>query len=149
MTTIDDLLLAPHRLFVKAQKAKELAMHLEAKATKTTSKLTGMPGGGSDKGQTLAKLVDAKIEWAKYTDLYVEATDYVRDFINNSTLSDRAKLILIRRYIVWDTWHDIVEFVGKEGYEISERNVYRLHSSAVKNLGGFNEEDTHFISESL
>ena len=147
--TVDDLLRSPMRLFAKAQKARELAEILEAQATKTTSQLTGMPGGGSDKEQTLARLADARDEWFKYARLSVDAMDYVYGFIIASALTDREKRVLCLRYLGGAKWPEVVETVRKEGYEISERTAYRLHNSAVEKLGGFNEEDTYFVSESL
>lgn len=149
MTDINDLLRSPVRLYEKAQKARELALRLEAQATKTTSHLTGMPGGGSDKEQTLAKLADARTEWAKYANLRVIAADYVCKLIMGSALPDREKHILLYRYVGGHSWPDVVSFVREDGYNISERTIYRLHNAAVGKLGGFNEEDTYFVSESL
>ncbi len=51
------------------------------------------------------------------------------DFIEESALDDRSKVILIRRYGYLETFEDISKHTG-----FTLRHVYRLHSDALKNV---------------
>lgn len=153
MRYISELLNSPTRLYAKAQKARELTLRLEAQATKTTTRLTGMPGGGgADKDQLLARLADARTAWGRYHQLMVEAADFVRDLVLASPLTDQQKEMLVYRYIDGETWANVNHRLGSP---MSDRNLYRLHNSTLDELdkyfvlGGYHEEDTYFVQESL
>lgn len=49
------------------------------------------------------------------------------DFIEESALDDRSKVILVRRYGYLETFEDISKHMG-----FTQRHVYRLHSNALK-----------------
>ena len=54
---------------------------------------------------------------------------HIIDFIEESALDDRSKVILIRRYGYLETFEDISKHTG-----FTLRHVYRLHSDALKNV---------------
>ena len=51
----------------------------------------------------------------------------LENFIENSTLDDKSKVILIRRYCYLETFDQISKCLG-----FTQRHIYRLHRNALK-----------------
>ena len=151
---VRDLLESLHIIWSESTNVREYLARLEAAATKTTTHLTGMPGGGQkDSEALLAKLADARNQWADIVMRYVVATSVVTDFINGSPLSDREKNIMLGRYVENRTWPRVLKLVNKTEPIITERTMYRMHNKAFDKLveyydkGGLSEETTNLIRE--
>ena len=111
---------------------------LEAQATRITTTITGMPGGGGgDKERLLVELADmrAKSEAARIKAEKQE--EEVAAFINE--LSDRvSRMILKLRYcecLEWETTkrhrRSVIGELSKVGLCIGLRQLYRLHGKAL------------------
>lgn len=154
MEIIRDLLESLQIIWNESRSVREYLAALEAQATKTTTHLTGMPGGGQkDSEILLAKLADARDQWADIVMRYVVATSVVTDFINGSPLEDREKDIMLGRYVENRTWPRVLKKVNKTEPQITERTLYRMHNKAFNKLveyydkGGLSEETTNLIRE--
>ena len=107
-------------------------LSLYERATKTTSVLTGMPGGGgSDSGAVLATLADAEDD-AKRWELFVkERKDLVQRFLRDAEIDDYYRELLIRRYVIGVGWHFIFLML-RDNKEMSERKMFYDHNKALE-----------------
>ena len=151
---IRDLLESLQVIWTESAAVKEYLTRLEARATKMTTHLTGMPGGGQkDSEALLAKLADARAQWADIVQRYVMATTVLTDFINGSPLTDREKDIMLSRYVENRTWPRVLKKVNAHEPKVTERTLYRMHNKAFTKLveyydkGGLSEETTDLIRE--
>ena len=151
---VRDLLESLQIIWAESKAVREYLARLEAQATKTTTHLTGLPGGGSkDSEVLLAKLADARDKWADIVNRYVIAASVVTDFINNSPLEDREKDIMLGRYVENRTWPRVLKKVNKVEPKVTERTLYRMHNKAFTKLvryydkGELSEETTNLIRE--
>ena len=79
---------------------RERYQELYERATKVTSHLTGLPsGGGSDHEAVLANLADASIGTEKWWSLLQARRDLIREFIEECSLQEFHREILMNRYI--------------------------------------------------
>jgi len=112
---------------------------LEAQATRVTSNITGMPGGGSsDRELLLAKLADLKTE-CEFAKLRAEEKEQeVAAFIDK--LDDpTSRMILKLRYCECLGWVATrryqrsvqEELIKMAGLAYEDRNLYRLHGKAL------------------
>lgn len=107
-------------------------LSLYEKATKTTSVLTGMPGGGgSDRGAVLATLADAEDDSKRWEVFVKERKKLVAQFLNDAEIDDYYKELLIRRYVTGVGWHFIFLMI-RDTKEMSERKMYYDHNKALE-----------------
>ena len=84
---------------------REQYMTLYERATKTTSHLTGMPSGGSaDHNLVLANLVDAANSSERWWAFLRMRRDIIRSFLDEVTISEFYKEILLHRYVYGMGW---------------------------------------------
>lgn len=123
---------------------QERVIALQNAATKTTTALTGMPGGGgSDRNALLAQLADARKDWHLELEFVSQAKTERRTFIGLCPITDRQKQILLRRYVGGCTWREVAESL-----DITERQMYREHRTALERCAVFAENsDLDFIKE--
>ena len=112
---------------------------LEEQATKTTTKISGMPsGGGEDRNALLASLADAKREYFKWLEIWHNARSRVWNFVTEvATLSGPRRCILFSRYCQKRKWSEILPLVNDALKEekrppISERQMYVEHLKALE-----------------
>ena len=106
-------------------------LSLYERATKTTTVLTGMPGGGgSDSGAVLATLADAEDDAKRWEVFVKERKKLVSKFINDADIDDYYKELLIRRYVIGVGWHFIFLML-RDTKEMSERKMYYDHNKAL------------------
>ena len=107
-------------------------LSLYERATKTTSVLTGMPGGGgSDHGAVLATLADAEDDSKKWESFVRERKKLVSDFLNEAEIDDYYKELLMRRYVIGVGWHFIF-LMMRDNKDMSERKMYYDHNKALQ-----------------
>lgn len=107
-------------------------LSLYERATKTTTVLTGMPGGGgSDREAVLANMADARSDADAWFSLVKDRKKLVNSFLEEVEVDDYYKEMLTQRYILcmpWVTIHYLLR--GKK--EISESTMYRDHNRALE-----------------
>ena len=107
-------------------------LSLYEKATKTTSALTGMPGGGgSDRDAVLATLSDAEEELKRWKVIAEERKELVTQFLRDAEIDDYYRDMLIRRYVTRVGWHFIYLMIRDEK-EMSERKMFYDHNRALE-----------------
>ena len=107
-------------------------LSLYEQATKTTSVLTGMPGGGgSDHGAVLANLADAEDDAKRWGDLVKKHKKLVSQFLKDAEIDDYYKELLTRRYVIGVGWHFIFLML-RDMKEMSERKMYYDHNKALE-----------------
>lgn len=85
--------------------------------------------GGTDKiGDIVARIVDLENTIQSDIDLYIRGQSEIYALINRLEDS-KFKLILQKRYLLFEKWDDIA---AEMGY-IDVRNVFYLHKRASKN----------------
>lgn len=107
-------------------------LSLYEKATKSTTTLTGMPGGGgADNNSVLATLADAENDAKRWSAFAKERKKLVSQFINDAEIDDYYKELLIRRYVIGVGWNFI--FLMLRDYkDMSERKMYYDHNKALQ-----------------
>ena len=107
-------------------------LSLYERATKSTTTLTGMPGGGnSDHEAVLATLVDAAEDTKVWEALVQERRKLVSRFLNEAEIDDYYKELLIRRYLVGVSWHFLF-LTLRDKKDMSERKMYYDHNKALE-----------------
>lgn len=105
---------------------------LHERATKTTTTITGMPGGGgSDHEAVLATLADAKEDVDKWEFIVKERRNLIRQFLRDAEIDDYYKELLTRRYVTGVEWHFIFLML-RDNKEMSERKMYYDHRKALE-----------------
>lgn len=102
---------------------------VKALATKTTTTLTGMPGGGgvSDKvGDGAVKLADYAMEINGEIDRYVDMKREVANWIAKVDNTD-LRAILEHRHLAYQTWEQIAVDMN-----YTYRHIHRLHAAALQ-----------------
>lgn len=102
---------------------------VKALATKTTTVLTGMPGGGgvSDKvGDGVARLWELSREIDSEVDRYVDLKRAVANCIKQVGNAE-LRTVLEYRYLAYNSWEQIAVNMG-----YSYRMVLYIHSTALK-----------------
>lgn len=107
-------------------------LSLFERATKTTSVITGMPGGGgSDREAVLATLADAEDDSKRWEEFVTERKKLVTQFIKDAEIDDYYKELLIRRYITGVGWHFIF-LMMRDTKDMCERTMYYDHNKALQ-----------------
>lgn len=120
---------------------------LYERATKTTSALTGMPGGGgSDHEAVLASMADAVDDVDKWKGLASYRRELIKKFIEEVGITDYYKELLMMRYYYGNGW-DIILGQLQWSQPISKRKLFYDHNRAlnacaywVNKTGGWKEE---------
>lgn len=104
---------------------------LESAATKTTNVLTGMPrSGGADRDAVLANLADVTEDYYRKLAAAERREQAVNEFID--TIPARDSRVLLRlRYIEGFGWRKVLTAMNKNGFHLSERQMFRLHGRAL------------------
>ena len=107
-------------------------LFLYEKATKTTSQITGMPGGGgSDHEAVLASLADAVDDVNKWKDLAARQRSLVREFLSEADIKDSYKELLMKRYYYGEGWSIILEQL-QSSKSSSRRMMFYDHKKALQ-----------------
>ena len=107
-------------------------LSLWERATKTTSVLTGMPGGGnSDHEAVLATLADAEDDSKRWEAFVTERKKLVTQFIKDAEIDDYYRTLLIHRYVIGIGWH-FIYLMFRDTKELSERKMYYDHNKALE-----------------
>lgn len=104
---------------------------LEAEASRTTQRLSAVPGGSGD-GQALPRCVERIDEARRAAEAQAAVCDAIRAEIMEvfRQLDDEVDfMILFRRYILLEDWPDIAVIV-----RISRSQMFQRHSAAIKRL---------------
>lgn len=101
-------------------------------ATKITTKLSLVPGGGnSDRDRLLTMLADADEEViGKYIEAVTRQQEIDR-FIDNIP-TDTHRMILRLRYVELLDWRSVEKTLCKSGVYYSLDHIYRLHGIALR-----------------
>ena len=104
-------------------------LFLYEKATKTTSQITGMPGGGgSDHEAVLASLADAVDDVNKWKDLAARQRSLVREFLSEADIKESYRELLMKRYYYGEGWSIILEQIRP----LSRRTMFYDHKKALQ-----------------
>lgn len=107
-------------------------LFLYERATKTTSTITGMPGGGgSDHEAVLASLADATDDVSKWKNLAERQRNLVRDFLSEADIKDSFRDLLMKRYYYGDGWGIILSNL-QWGKGVSRRMMFYNHNKALQ-----------------
>lgn len=125
-----------NRAFRKNLMVKQLEDKLheaEARATKTTTELTGMPGSPSKDPH---KFEAAAILAAQITEILEEEDKIAAEVLNAIKLLDdeRERAVLMARYLNFKPWPQISSELGYAPVTDSD-GVFRLHRKALDSLG--------------
>jgi len=101
------------------------------KATKTTTRLTGMPRGGGNSGdQAYVEMVASRSKLEDWESIAAGKKERVIQILNEAPLTELQFLILHARYIQLMNWKDIIRML-KKSRKISERSIYYEHNAAL------------------
>jgi len=129
------------------QRNKYLSMY-EA-ATKTTTAITGMPGGGgSDRNATLANLGDAETSLHKWEEIVERKRNVIRQFLKDAEIDSYYKDILWRRYIMDTSW-DMILLILRDKHELSQRKLFYDHNKALEACAAWVNETGKYKEEVL
>ena len=107
-------------------------LFLYEKATKTTSVLTGMPGGGgSDHETVLVSMADAKDDAGRWEIISRNQKALVSQFLKDVEIDDYYKSLLTQRYILVYGWN-LIYLTLRDNMEISERKMFYDHNKALQ-----------------
>lgn len=118
--------------YLKCADLRERSRALEAKATRITANLDGMPrSGNADRDAVLAALADARgrllLDIADEEERKIE----ISDFIDRVPTSAAGRAILRRRYLHYESWKGVRRWMAAHGMTYSAQSVYRLHGEAI------------------
>jgi len=129
------------------QRNKYLSMY-EA-ATKTTTAITGMPGGGgSDRNATLANLGDAETSLHRWEEIVEKKREVIKSFIRDAEIDPYYKDILWRRYIMGTSW-DMILLILRDKQELSQRKLFYDHNKALEACAAWVNETGKYKEEVL
>ena len=107
-------------------------LYMYERATKTTSQITGLPGGGSsDHEAVLVSLADAVDDVKKWDALTEYRRELVKRFISEADIDEHYRNILHWRYITGASW-DVILLLLRGEKEMSERTLYYDHTKALE-----------------
>lgn len=105
---------------------------LASQATRTTTQLTAVPGGGNgDKERLLAALADADEEALSKHAESLRRMREIETFID-SLPSQNSRIILRHRYIELLRWTQIRFALERSGIYYEMAQIYRLHGIALR-----------------
>lgn len=104
---------------------------LRDQATKITSRLSLVPGGGGgDKEKLLASLADASGEAVRMEQEALDRAEEIERFIE-SLPTPESRIILRLRYLERLKWTDLSRKISRLGFVYSENHIYKLHGRAL------------------
>lgn len=107
-------------------------LSLYERATKTTSQITGMPGGGgSDHEAVLASLADAVDDASRWRALAEHQRGRVQKFLSEVDIKDSFRDLLTRRYCYGEGW-EIILANQQWGKQLSRRAMFYNHKKALQ-----------------
>ena len=116
---------------------------LEARVTKITAELTGMPGGGtSDRNAALAAFADISRDYYERLVAAEKREIEVTDFINRLQSSD-SRVILKLHYVDCKKWPKVLTALRAAGRDIDERRMFQLHGIALNEARELFKETHH------
>ena len=116
---------------IEAKRIERKLAVLEARVTKVTAELTGMPGGGtSDRNAALAAFSDLTRDYYERLVAAEKRETEVSDFINRLQNTD-SRIILKLRYLDCKRWPKVLEAMNRAGREIEQRQMFKLHGRAL------------------
>ena len=105
---------------------------LYERATKSTSVITGMPGGGgSDREAVLAALVDAEDDADRWKAFATNQRELVKKFLQEAEIDDSYRELLFRRYITGVGWDFILVLMNERG-STCRRQMFYNHKRALE-----------------
>ena len=114
------------------ERLQERISELEARCTKITATLSGMPGGGdADAERQWAALADEKARLTEQFELEIARAKRVEEFLNAMPYR-LYRDVLMRRYVHLQTVAQITDALGKTGKRRSQRQVERIISGAER-----------------
>ena len=119
-------------LRVEADRLWRRHIRLANQATRTTTQLSPVPGGGGgDRGQILAMLADSDREAvAKHAEA-LECMKDIEDFIERLPTRE-SRIILRLRYVELLRWPQVKRALERSHVFYEERQIYRLHGIALR-----------------
>lgn len=128
---------------IEAKRIERKLAVLEARVTKITSELTGMPGGGtSDRNAALAAFSDLTRDYYARLVAAENCEIAVTDFINRLSNPD-SRMILKLRYVDCKRWPKVLEAMNRVGRDIELRRVFVLHGRALNEARELYKEIYH------
>ena len=116
---------------IEAKRIERKLAVLEARVTKVTAELTGMPGGGtSDRNAALAAFSDLTRDYYERLVAAEKRETEVSDFINRLPNTD-SRIILKLKYVDCKRWPKVLEAMHRAGRDIEQRQMFRLHGKAL------------------
>ena len=107
-------------------------LSLYEQATKTTSTLTGMPGGGgADHEAVLAALADAADAVGKWKALVDRQRDLIRRFLSEVEIDDAHRELLTQRYYYGEGWEIILANL-QGNKSVSRLTMFYHHNKALQ-----------------
>lgn len=111
---------------------RERYLALYERATKVTSHLTGLPsGGGADHETVLVNLADAATGTEKWWGLLQQRRELIRNFLEECSLSEFHRDILISRYIYNLGWEPM-KYVLRKYDKPTSASLRTNHDQALK-----------------
>lgn len=140
---VRDLLNSVLESRIEAKRIERKLAVLEARVTKITAELTGMPGGGtSDRNAALAAFSDLTRDYYEQLVAAEKRETEVSDFINRLQSSD-SRAILKLRYVDCKRWPKVLEAMNRAGRDIEMRQVFVLHGRALNEARELYKEIYH------
>lgn len=119
-------------LRTEANRLWQRHLRLAAQATRTTTQLSLVPGGGgSDRERMLAMLADSDEEAMSKHKEAVERMHEIEQFID-SLPTRESRIILRHRYIELLSWVQVKRALEKSRIYYEERQIYNLHGLALR-----------------
>lgn len=132
-----------------SREKRERYLILYERATKVTSHLTGLPGGGgSDHNDVLANLADAAGSSDRWWGFLQARRELIRSFIEEAPLSDLRRDIFIDRYIYNLGWDPMVYTLRKYGKQ-STASLRSEHEKALDDCASWVNFTGRFREEIL
>ena len=137
--TVREFITAPTYLRDKRDEVWQRLLAVEARLTKTTTQLTGMPhGGGSDRHALLAKASDLHDAYEMLGTLMSRVRMVLWLYIGEVPfLTERERSVLEQRYHSGKPWKAVLEYLHEDEPELSERQMYRSHLDAIRKCEEF------------
>lgn len=119
-------------IHLKCADLRERVRSLDDAANRVTANLNGMPhGGGADREQLLSALADARSRLLlDIAEEEMRKTE-IADFIDRVPTSAAGRAVLRRRYIHYESWKGVRQWMARHQMAYSAQSVYRLHGDAI------------------
>lgn len=118
-------------------------------ATKTTAQMTGMPGGGGrEKSDVYASVIDAKSDIRKWLEPLQARRELISSFLLEVEIDEYKKYILQMRYLMKMKWSEIAVKINAVK-PMSDRQLYRVHNTALQECADWVNETGKYRKEIL